>query len=185
MYIVGSIPFGLLYIRFFYKKDLRKIGSGNIGATNVYRTAGLFAALVVFFCDFFKTVIPILLAKYYLHLEDVYLLHILFASVLGHIFPIFLKFKGGKGVASIISGCLIIQPMITLCACVIWLGIFLFFRYSSLASISSVLTILFGSVIFLDNKLDIGLILSMSIVIIYRHKSNIFNLIEGKERKIK
>ena len=181
-YILGSIPFGLLLSKIFGYGDIRKIGSGNIGTTNVLRTGNKILALAVLFFDFCKSLLPTLLIIYLYDLNLAILCGIF--SIIGHIFPIWLKFKGGKGIACLFGYLLAVnQVFFLMCGC-IWIFIAIVSKYSSLASIISVTTMVFLFFIYEDNT-NIVIPLSIAIIIIFKHKDNIKKLINKKENKIK
>ena len=117
-YFIGSIPFGLLITKFFKLGDIREIGSGNIGATNVLRTGNKLAAAITLFFDIFKGSLALITTKYFFN--DLMFLSFIFVY-LGHIFPIWLKFKGGKGVATFIGGLLVINLKICILFLFTWL----------------------------------------------------------------
>ena len=131
-YLLGSIPFGLLLTKIFLNKDIRDIGSGNIGATNVLRSGSKLIGYLTFFLDVIKAVLPVIYIK--LNFPD--FIYITSLSVfLGHVFPIWLKFKGGKGVASYVGILLSINLIYGLVFGIVWILIFLFSKYSSLSSL--------------------------------------------------
>mgnify|MGYP000881547002 FL=1 len=199
-YLFGSIPFGLLLTKKFLKIDIREIGSKNIGATNVLRTGNKKIALLTLFFDFCKGLLPLLVAIF-LSINNP--ITIGFAAFIGHIFPIWIKFNGGKGVATYIGIITVISPIASISFLTIWIVIFLIFRYSSLSSIiCSICTpiIYLGSYYIttngqLINKLfsfnqdnfftNLIFILFMSTILIYRHNENIKRLFNGLEIKIK
>ena len=181
-YILGSIPFGLLLSKIFGYGDIRKIGSGNIGTTNVLRTGNKILALAVLFFDFSKSLLPTLLIIYLYDLNLAILCGIF--SIIGHIFPIWLKFKGGKGIASLFGYLLAVNQVFFLICAGIWIFIAIASKYSSLASIISVVTMVFLFFIYEDNT-NIVIPLSIAIIIIFKHKENIKKLINKKENKIK
>lgn len=179
-YVLGSIPFGLLLTRLAGLGDIRNQGSGNIGATNVLRTGKKSLALATLLLDAFKGALPVILAKYYIPLE---LAAVVGASaVLGHIFPLWLKFKGGKGVATILGMLLAVNVFLGLIACGAWLLIFFVFRYSSLASLSSMVAAGIAAY-FLTPTLAFYTILFLALTVCIRHHANIKRLLKGKESK--
>lgn len=182
-YLIGSIPFGLLIAKFSGKGDVRKQGSGNIGATNVLRVAGKPMAILTLFFDALKGVIPVLIAEHFSYEEIV--LYCGVAAVLGHIFPIWLKFKGGKGVATTIAVWLSIHPPIGFIACIAWMITFYKTRYSSLSSIFACLTATLYAVSVVQTESLVNLTILLSIIVIFRHYTNIHNLVKGKENKFK
>ncbi len=191
-YILGSVPFGLIISKLRSKKDIRKEGSGNIGSTNVARVVGFGWGMLTVLLDVSKAVLPLLILRlFFLDINgfpDVYILcGVGFASVIGHIFPVFLLFRGGKGVAVFIGVMLVLLPVETL----IFLGIYVLIlavsRYSSLASMFSVAC--FPFIIILAIGVDfqslpfILLSVLLEIVIIIKHLPNIKRLKEGKEHR--
>ena len=180
-YLSGSIPFGLILTKFFLNKDLRKIGSKNIGATNVLRTGNkLIAALTLIF-DITKGVIPVLFTKEYFT-DLVYLSSL--AAFLGHIFPVWLKFKGGKGVATYLGILFVLSLNLSFIFCISWIIISLVTKYSSLSSIMSALIIFIFS--FLNNNFELTSYLFITfIIILYTHRQNIVRIKNKSEDKIK
>ncbi|MDG2187079.1 MAG: glycerol-3-phosphate 1-O-acyltransferase PlsY [Hyphomicrobiales bacterium] len=199
-YLFGSIPFGLILTKKFLKLDIREFGSKNIGATNVLRTGNKKIALITLLLDFCKGLIPLLIAIF-LNINNPIIIG--FAAFFGHIFPIWIKFKGGKGVATYIGIITIISPIVSLLFILIWIIVFLIFRYSSLSStICATITpiIYIGVYYFSINSLIINklfsfyqdnffinliFILFMSTILLYRHSENIKRLLNGQEAKIK
>ena len=180
-YLLGSVPFGLILTKIFLNKDLRKIGSKNIGATNVLRTGNkLIAALTLIF-DITKGIIPVLLTKEYFT-DLIYLSSL--AAFLGHIFPVWLKFKGGKGVATYIGIIFVLSLNLSFIFCISWIIISLVTRYSSLSSIMSALIIFIFS--FLNNNFELTSYLFITfIIILYTHRQNIVRIKNKSEDKIK
>ncbi len=180
-YISGSIPFGLILTNLFLKKDLRKIGSKNIGATNVLRTGNKLIAILTLFLDIFKGVTPVLITNYYFP-NLIYLSGLM--AFLGHIFPVWLKFKGGKGVATYLGIIFALSFKLGSLFCLTWLIIIFITKYSSLSSIISALIIFLIS--FLGNNFELNLFLFIVFVIIlYTHRKNIVRLKNKTEDKIK
>ena len=180
-YLLGSIPFGLLLTRAAGGPDIRAIGSGNIGATNVLRTGRKGLAAVTLLCDALKGTAAVLLAGYYAT-PDVALLAGL-GAFLGHLFPVWLKFKGGKGVAVYIGLLIGLYWPGALIFCAIWLGVAAITRYSSLAAlIASALTPL--ALWLLDRPSAAGLFLLLSALLWIMHRANIRRLLDGSEGKI-
>ena len=180
-YLLGSVPFGLILTKIFLNKDLRKIGSKNIGATNVLRTGNkLIAALTLIF-DITKGIIPVLLTKEYFT-DLIYLSSL--AVFLGHIFPVWLKFKGGKGVATYLGIIIVLSLNFSFIFCISWIIISLITKYSSLSSIMSALIIFIFS--FFNNNFELTSYLFISFVIIlYTHRQNIVRIKNKSEDKIK
>lgn len=181
-YLLGSVPFGLVLARLTGAGDIRKIGSGNIGATNVLRTGrkGLAAATLIL--DMAKGALPVLIAGFWG--PDVQICAG-FGAFLGHLFPVWLRFKGGKGVATALGVWLVMAFPVGLAACVAWLVFGLVTRYSSIASMASMgLTPLFAWFFMKDLQL-VELAVAMAALIIFRHYGNIGRLIRGEESKIR
>ena len=179
-YLIGSIPFGFLLTKFFLKKDIRKIGSGNIGATNVLRTGNKSIGYGTLFLDVTKAVVPIVYLK--LNYAD----YIDIASLcifLGHVFPIWLKFKGGKGVATYVGILFSINLSIGLVFIGVWFVIFLISKYSSLSSLIASLIIPVYLFIFTNQNFIFFSI--MFVLIFYTHRENIKRLKNKEESKTK
>jgi len=180
-YISGSIPFGLILTKFFLNKDIRKVGSKNIGATNVLRTGNKFIAGLTLLLDIFKGVAPILITNYYFP-NLIYLSGLM--AFLGHIFPVWLKFKGGKGIATYLGIVFALSLKLGLFFCVSWILIAFITKYSSFSSILSALIIFLIS--FLENNFELNSFLFITFVItLYTHRQNIFRLKNKNEDKIK
>jgi glycerol-3-phosphate acyltransferase PlsY len=181
-YFIGSIPFGLVISFCAGHGDIRKIGSGNIGTTNVLRTGSKTLAFLTLLADSGKIIIAILIAHQLGYYEDYY---IATAGLLGHLFPIWLRFKGGKGVASFLGLSLYLFPNIALILIASWLITFLITRYSSLAAIVAAITGIIS--LSLTKPLDgnLFLVLGLIILILIKHKDNIIRLIKGQESKFK
>ena len=180
-YFLGSIPFGLLLTKIFIGKDVRKIGSGNIGATNVLRTGNKFIAGLTLFLDIFKGVAPVLITNYYFP-NLIYLSGLM--AFLGHIFPVWLKFKGGKGIATYLGIIFALSLKLGLFFCVSWILITFITKYSSLSSIVSTLIIFLISLF--QNNFELNSFLFITFVIIlYTHRQNIVRLKNKTEDKIK
>ena len=179
-YLLGSIPFGFLLSYFFNKTDPRINGSNNIGATNIARLNGWKLGLTTLILDVLKAFIPIKILLYYSsNLFTLFSLAIFF----GHIFPIWLKFKGGKGIAVFIGILLAISYLHGLIFLTTWILIALGFKYSSLSAlIASVVVLIFSFIN--DNILITNLILALNIIIFLKHKDNIIRLINKKETRI-
>jgi len=180
-YALGSIPFGYLFSRLAGLGDIRKIGSGNIGATNVLRTGRKGLAFLTLVCDAAKGFIPVLLCRQYLGLEPA-----LFAAAgafLGHLYPVWLHFRGGKGVATYIGVITALFWAAGAFFCAVWLGIAALTRYSSLSAlVAASLTPVF---LFLMAPAQLAIcVLALSLLLIAKHHQNIRNLISGHESKI-
>ena len=177
-YLLGSIPFGLILTKLFLKKDIRKIGSGNIGATNVLRSGNKLIAYLTLFFDILKAAIPVVYIK--LNYPD--LIYISSLSVfLGHVFPIWLKFKGGKGVATYVGILFSINLILGFIFCISWLLVFLLSKYSSLSSLVASLSVpLF---LFFTNGEQIIFFIILFVLIFYTHRENIKRLKNKEESK--
>jgi len=181
-YLIGSIPFGLVISFCSGYGDIRKIGSGNIGTTNVLRTGNKKIALLTLLADSGKIIIAILIGHKLNYYED-YL--IATSAFLGHLFPIWLKFKGGKGVASFLGLSLYLFPDIALILIISWLATFITTRYSSLAAIFSAISGILALIIMKPIDKNLYLVLGLIILILIKHKDNIIRLIKGQESKFK
>jgi glycerol-3-phosphate acyltransferase PlsY len=180
-YLLGSIPFGLIITKIFLKTDIRNIGSGNIGTTNVLRTGKKSLALATLIFDLLKCYISVIISLIYF--DDLVLLSALICFI-GHIFPIWLKFKGGKGVAVYFGIILALSFPLGIVFSVSWVLLAIIFKYSSLSSIVSSLTVLCYSII-LNNYSISFLLFIIFIIILFTHRENIWNLKNSKENKIK
>ena len=187
-YISGSIPFGLIATKLFLNQDIRKVGSKNIGATNVLRTGNKKIALVVLILDFLKGFIPLIILKNYLvnneNGVDIYYIISLFA-IIGHIFPIWLKFKGGKGVATYIGYIFALNYIYGLIFIFSWIIIALITKYSSLSSILSLLILPIIIYFFQNDSNNLLILLVIGMLIISKHYSNILRLFNKTENKIR
>ena len=192
-YFCGSIPFGFILTKAFSGKDIRNIGSKNIGATNVLRTGNKYLAFSTLILDILKGYFAVIITQQYF-LELIQLSALL--VFLGHLFPIWLKFKGGKGVATFIGILFALSYSLTLLFILTWITVALIFKYSSLSSIFASITVFVISFIKesvikafdsdISNVSDIKLLLFIFLIlIIYTHKNNISNLINRTEHKIK
>ena len=179
-YLLGSIPFGILVSKVFGLGNLRHIGSGNIGATNVLRTGNKLAALITLILDGLKGALVVVVARFIS--EDAAVTASIFV-IIGHIYPVWLRFSGGKGVATFIGAILALSFVAGLLVCFIWIIIALVFRYSSLSAIVSSASAPIGIFLFYDNE-ALVVTLFMTVLIWYRHKDNIRRLIDGSEAKI-
>ena len=179
-YLMGSIPFGLIITNLFLKKNIRKIGSGNIGATNVLRTGNKSLAALTLFFDTLKGYLSIYITvNFYNDL-------IYFAGLIcfvGHIFSIWLKFKGGKGIATYLGIISAISLNFSLIFGLIWITVLFIYKYSSLSSIISTLTIFIYSLFLNDFNLSIYFFI-LFVIVLYTHRDNLFRLRKGTEKKI-
>ena len=179
-YLLGSIPFGLVLTKIFLKKDIRKIGSGNIGTTNVLRTGKKSLAAGTLILDLMKGYFSIIITFTYFENLISYSALICF---IGHIFPVWLKFKGGKGVATYLGVILALSYKFFLIFGISWLVLSFLFRYASLSSIISSL-IVFVCSYFFNNNFSLILFIFF-IIILYTHRENIVRLKNSEESKIK
>ena len=194
-YLLGSIPFGLVLTRLAGYGDIRKIGSGNIGATNVLRTGNKWLALLTVLLDAFKAGIAAYIATRVVFVKDYYLFDFgtttnimggLIAGsfgVIGHMFPVWLKFKGGKGVSSAFGLLLMTNWQIALIALGVWLFMAFTFRYSSLSALTAAVSIPFVS-FFMLPPVNTIFYSAIVVLVISKHHANIVRLIKGQESKI-
>ena len=179
-YLLGSIPFGFLLTKIFLKKDIREIGSGNIGATNALRTGNKLLGYATLVLDIAKAVLPVLYVKF--NYPD-YVFIASLSAFLGHVFPVWLKFKGGKGVATYVGILFSINLILGLIFIISWGVTFLVSKYSSLSSlIASLVVALY--LIFFDNYDSIFFII-MFVLIFYTHRENVKRLKNREETKTK
>ena len=192
-YLCGSIPFGLILTKIFNKKDIRKIGSGNIGATNVLRTGNKLLALTTLLFDILKGFLPVLISKQYFP-EFIYLCRLF--AFFGHIFPIWLKFRGGKGVATFLGILFGLSYSLAFLFIFTWIVVFLIFKFSSVSSIFASMTVFVVTFIkdtalksinqnfVVEDNLKLILFIFF-ILILFTHKKNISNLKNKTEQKLK
>ena len=187
VYFFGSIPFAYILPKIFGLGDIRNIGSGNVGATNVLRAGNKLLAIIVLAFDIIKGFAPLFILKNYYHneLSEIIILFIGSAAILGHIFPIWLKFKGGKGVATYIGFLFAINYIFGIIFIITWLLIAFLKKYSSLASITSLVLLPLFVMLFSYEKQIIYLLILINLIIISKHYSNIYRLINKSENKIK
>ena len=180
-YLMGSIPFGFLLTKFFLKKDIREIGSGNIGATNALRTGNKFIGYLTLILDIIKAVIPIIYVK--INFPELIFLASL-CAFLGHVFPIWLKFRGGKGVATYVGILFSINLLLGIIFAISWILIFLLSKYSSLSSLIASLSI--PIYVLIIGQINSVIFFSiMFILILYTHRENIKRLKSKEESKTK
>ncbi len=199
-YLIGSLPFGLILAKLSGYGDIRKIGSGNIGATNVLRNCGKKIALLTLLLDISKGAFLIILFKMYFYSyneeiigtcagEHYFSVEVFFAlfiglfAILGHCFPIWLKFKGGKGVATTLGVLLAAVPLAGLAACVAWLIVALASRISSLSALTAVLIAPIVT-FFVYGQAPSLIAFLITVLIFWRHKDNIKRLLKGEEPKV-
>ena len=180
-YLFGSIPFGLLLTKIFLKKDIREIGSGNIGATNVLRAGNKILGYSTLVLDILKAVLPILYIKFFMN-EYLYISAL--SIFIGHVFPIWLKFKGGKGVASYLGILCCLDIFTALIFGVVWISVFILFKFSSLSSLLASLTIPIFHFFYNSNS-DYYFYFMMFILIFFTHRENIKRLRNNTESKSK
>ena len=180
-YLFGSIPFGLLLTKIFLKKDIREIGSGNIGATNVLRAGNKILGYATLVLDILKAVLPILYIKFFM---NDYLYISALSIFIGHVFPIWLKFKGGKGVASYLGILFCLDIFTALIFGVVWISVFILFKFSSLSSLLASLTIPIFHFFYSSNS-DYYFYFMMFILIFFTHRENIKRLRNNTESKSK
>ena len=179
-YLFGSIPFGYLFIKILLKKDIRSVGSGNIGATNVLRTGNKSLGYLTLILDIAKAVVPVIYIKF--NYPDLVYISAL-CAFLGHLFPIWLKFKGGKGVATFVGILISINIYYALVFGTIWILTFLISKYSSLSSLFASISIpIYLAIIDLGNIIFFTI---MFVLIFYTHRENIKRLINKEETKSK
>ncbi len=186
-YLLGSISFAIVVSKLFRLEDPRTFGSGNPGATNVLRTGNKLAAVLTLIGDCVKGWIPVGLAVQFdekLALGDAGIALISVAVFAGHLWPVFFRFKGGKGVATALGVLLGLNPILGLATLVTWIVVAYAFRYSSLAAlIASVFAPFYYALLF-GPDLKLAAVGLMSVLLIYRHRNNIANLLRGKESRI-
>ena len=180
-YLMGSIPFGLILAKIFLKKDIREVGSGNIGATNVLRTGNKLIGYLTLILDVLKAAVPVLYIKFNFP-ELVYISSL--SAFIGHVFPLWLRFKGGKGVATYVGILFSINYFFGIIFIASWLVIFFISKYSSLGSILSSLII--PIFIFLNSSYENQyFFIIMFVLILYTHRENVKRLINKEESKTK
>ena len=180
-YLMGSIPFGFILTKIFLKKDIRKIGSGNIGATNALRTGNKLVGYTTLILDIAKAIIPVIYVKMN-YPELIYIASL--CAFLGHVFPIWLKFKGGKGVATYVGILFSINILLGFIFIVSWGVVFLIFRYSSLSSIIGSLSIPLYLFVAAE-KSSVIFFVTMFVLIFFTHRENIIRLKNKEESKTK
>ena len=185
-YLIGSLPFALILTKLSGFGDIRNIGSGNIGATNVLRTGNKLLAIIVLSLDILKGLIPYLIIHIYFNeltlLNKIFLCHF---AIIGHIYPVWLKFKGGKGVATYIGFLFGLNPYIAISFLLIWLVVAYISKYSSLGSLVGIF-VAPTYFIFINFNFNISIFfIYLTFVIVIKHKENIKRLINKTESKIK
>ena len=192
-YLSGSIPFGLLFTKIFIKTDIRKIGSGNIGATNVLRSGNKYLAGITLILDALKGYLPVIIC---INFFPEFVMLCSLTVFLGHVFPVWLNFKGGKGVATYLGVIMALSIQLGFLFMFTWLVVSLIFKYSSLSSLFATLTVFIvnfirenitaiGALSISSEAQDSKLLFIFLVLIIYTHRKNISNLKNKTENKIK
>ena len=179
-YLFGSIPFGYLFTKILLKKDIRDVGSGNIGATNVLRTGKKSLGYITLILDITKAVVPVVYIK--LNFPDLVYISAL-CAFLGHLFPVWLKFKGGKGVATFVGILISINIYYAVVFGIVWILTFFISKYSSLSSLFGAISI--PIYLLIVNQGNIIFYIIMFVLIFYTHRENIKRLINKEESKSK
>lgn len=185
-YLVASIPFGLILTKLFLKEDVRNHGSGNIGATNVVRVGGKKLGAATLILDAMKGVVMVLFAINYYSLGDnfdLFISLVAFVAVCGHIFPIYLKFKGGKGVATTLAVILSIDFLIGSLAILVWFLVFFASRISAAASLLSIFSMIPLTYFLAFDRIYFYLAIALFILVTFRHRENIVRMVLKKENK--
>jgi acyl phosphate:glycerol-3-phosphate acyltransferase len=188
-YLLGSIPFGLLIVKAQGGTDIREIGSGNIGAANVTRHAGKFAGILTLLCDAGKGYLAVRLAAHFSQGNIRWMMVAAVCAVVGHMFPIWLNFKGGKGVAAGLGVFLPIAWQAVAAGVILWLLVVIFWRYSSLGSISAAVALpLFVYLLYAPGHapsvfVTLGTVM-ISVLVLIKHRSNIARLVAGDEARL-
>lgn len=182
-YLIGAIPTGVILTRIVGGKDIRTSGSGNIGATNVYRVAGKKLGVITLLGDCLKGFVPVLAAQQMTDLTISAICGVALAAFLGHCYPVYLGFKGGKGVATALGIFLVLSPLSVLLALVVFVIVLWKWRFISLASISAAAFIPIF-VLLLTRSLPVfSVTLIIAVIVIWRHKANIERLRQGNENR--
>jgi glycerol-3-phosphate acyltransferase PlsY len=185
-YAVSSLPFGLIIAKLIAKKDIREFGSGNIGATNVTRLMGKKWGLITLILDGMKGAIMVMIGRYSFSNSanlNLFLVLVAAIAVIGHVFPLYLRFKGGKGVATTFAVLLAINPLLGIVNCMAWLIIFALSKVSALASLSSIIVTIIFALIDKVRVEEIILCAFLAILILIRHRQNITRMLQGQENK--
>ncbi len=181
-YLVGAIPFGLLFARVITGKDPRQHGSGNIGATNAMRTGGKLVGILTLLADIAKASIPVAFALYYANELTAALVGV--AAFVGHVYPVYLGFRGGKGVATMFGALIPWQPWIALLAFAVWLLVLQLGRYVSVASIAAAVSMPLLAVVFDGSVSLLVACVLFAAISIAKHRSNLVRVAKGEEPKI-
>jgi len=191
VYLLGAVPFALILGKAICKTDVRKVGSGNVGATNLARVAGWRWGGICLALDFLKGFVPALVGRFWFH-ADLELLHSItwgLAAIIGHIFPVYLRFKGGKGVATSFGVVTAVSPIATGIALIVWAVTVAVSRYISLGSMLAASAYAITAIVLSRDRLGSGLLVTcfailLPLVIIPTHRANIRRLLTGNENKI-
>lgn len=178
----GSIPSGVVVAKVLTGRDIRQVGSGNIGAANVARTAGFKVGVLVALLDMAKGIVPVIVGRE-AGLDSTALAIVALAAVLGHDFSLFLRFRGGKGVATTLGVALILAPQATLLAVVVWIATALIWRYASLASLLALAFLPLAAYLTGRPAADVILFLGLFLLAAAKHWENILRLASGREAK--
>ena len=187
-YLMGSIPTGYIIVKKKFNKDIRKFGSGNIGATNVGRIAGKKLSKITAICDMLKAIIPVLVTYLFLYLgllksnKSIALALVAISAILGHNYTLFLKFKGGKGVATSAAAFMFIVPKAFIVTAIVFFGLKLFTKVVSIRSLSAGVTLFVTTLLFGYDKYLVSATLFACILVFWRHRANIKRLIDGTEK---
>lgn len=187
-YLMGSIPTGYIIVKKKFNKDIREFGSGNIGATNVGRIAGKKLSKVTAICDMLKAIIPVLITYLFLYLEllncnkSIALSLVAIAAILGHNYTIFLKFKGGKGVATSAAAFMFVVPKAFIVTAIVFFGLKLCTKIVSVRSLTAGVTLLVSTILFGYDKYLISATLFACLLVFWRHRANIKRLLNGTEK---
>ena len=187
-YIIGSIPTGYIIVKKKFNKDIREFGSGNIGATNVGRIAGKKLSKITAICDMLKAIVPVLVTYLFLYLgllksnKSIALALVAVAAILGHNYTIFLKFKGGKGVATSAAAFMFIVPKTFIVTAIVFFGLKLFTKVVSIRSLSAGVTLFVTTLLFGYDKYLVSATLFACVLVFWRHRANIKRLIDGTEK---
>lgn len=179
-YLLGSIPFGLVLTRLAGKGDVRDIGSGNIGATNVLRTGSKPLAAATLILDCLKATAAILLARQFWPGTENFAAA---GALIGHLYPVWLRFKGGKGVATLLGVLIPLLPIGAVIYAVVWIGLLLILRISSVAGMIAALSAPVSAAI-LGDQLLFPMLLAFALLVVWKHKTNIARLRAGTEPKV-
>lgn len=183
-YLAGAVPTGYLAGKFFKGIDIREHGSKNPGATNVFRVVGTTAGIITFIVDALKGFLPVYIAAKYFSFGQFFPIAVGLSAIAGHMWTIFLKFRGGKGVATGAGVFLALLPLPTLFALIIFAIVLFFTKYVSMGSIIAAFSLPVFAILLNKPKIHIFVSLIVAAAIILKHRSNIKKLIEGKEHKV-